>query len=791
MTAAKAATSALLTSLLLTSSPVTQAQSQSPAAPDTPRADQRLPVRRVVLYKSGVGYFEHLGKVRDAQNVTIDFTSGQLNDVLKSLTTLDLGGGRVTNVNFNSTAALERRLAALRLPLGQQATRAQLLNALRGARIDVGSATARIAGRLLSVERVERRRDASTSTSVDAVTIVTDAGDVQQIALDSGVTVRIVESGLNQEVAQYLSLVASERDQDLRQLTLATSGAGERDLFVSYISEVPVWKATYRLVLPATGEARQPLLQGWAIVDNTVGADWNNVELSLVAGAPQSFVQDISRPYYVQRPVVPVAERMLMTPQTFQAGLTTAGGGSISGVLTDPSGATLPGVTVTASWNGKRIATAVSDDRGRYRLTGLPAAQYVVEAELSSFRKVSRTVTVSGGADTIMNAKMDIGAMTEEMTVSAASRFRSTTTGGSGSGRGNAWALENGAADVTDALLDTRVDAARAAMQSEALAAQLGDLFEYKLKERVTLKKNQSALVPILSGNVTAEKVSVWNATSGGRPQRAIWMTNSTGLTLDGGTFSIVEGNAFAGEGLIEPLKAGARRLLSYALDLGFQVSAAGDLLPTPVTKITVNRGVLVQTNAARESRSYTARNEDTEARTLIIEHPARSGWVLGGAIKPEESTASWHRFRVVVAPKATSTFTVDETRQFSTQVQITDIESDHIAAYIHDKVISPQLEAALQEVVRRKAAIALLNTQGEAREGEESQINHDQERLRENMKALKGSGEEKALLQRYVKQLDEQENRLEALRKEIKALEEQIAKAETELAAYILTISG
>ena len=333
MTAAKASTCALLTALTLTGSTFVQAQApatpaQSPRqtaapAPAAQREDQRLPVRRVVLYKSGVGYFEHLGKVRGNQNVTIDFTSGQLNDVLKSLTTLDLGGGRVTNVNYNSTAALERRLAGLRIPLGQQATRGQLLNALRGTRVEVGGAATRVVGRLLSVERVERRRDASTSTTVDAVTLVTDGGDVQQIALDPGVTVRIAEPGLNQEVGQYLALVASERDQDLRQLTLATTGTGERDLFVSYISEVPVWKATYRLVLPAAADARKPLLQGWAIVDNTVGADWDNVELSLVAGAPQSFVQDISRPYYVQRPVVPLPERMSMTPQTHQGALTT------------------------------------------------------------------------------------------------------------------------------------------------------------------------------------------------------------------------------------------------------------------------------------------------------------------------------------------------------------------------------------------------------------------------------------------------------------------------------------
>src|SRR5262245_65241513 len=113
-------------------------QAQAPAPkPAAASSSDPLPVRRVVLYKSGVGYFEHLGRVRGNQAVTVDFTSGQLDDVLKSLTTIDLDGGRVLGISYNSDAGLDRRLAALRLPIGQEATRAQLLNALRGAKIEV------------------------------------------------------------------------------------------------------------------------------------------------------------------------------------------------------------------------------------------------------------------------------------------------------------------------------------------------------------------------------------------------------------------------------------------------------------------------------------------------------------------------------------------------------------------------------------------------------------------------------------------------------------------------------
>src|SRR5271156_307883 len=134
----------------------------------------KLPVRRVVLYKNGVGYFEHLGRVSGSQEVHIDFTSAQLNDVLKSLTVLDLSGGRITGVDYNSEAPLARRLATLRLALGEKPTQSEFLGALRGARIEVRSgAGAPIAGKLLSVER-KTRTGTAFAVETDEISLITD-----------------------------------------------------------------------------------------------------------------------------------------------------------------------------------------------------------------------------------------------------------------------------------------------------------------------------------------------------------------------------------------------------------------------------------------------------------------------------------------------------------------------------------------------------------------------------------------------------------------------------------------
>src|SRR5262249_4480861 len=152
------------------------------------------------------------------------------------------------------------------------------------------------------------------------LSVITDSGELRTFRLTPATSVHLLEHDVSQEVGRYLSLIASTRAADVRKMAISTEGNGERELMVSYISEVPVWKSTYRIVLPSDAK-QKPLLQGWAVVDNTVGEDWDNVELALVAGAPQSFVQNISQPYYARRPSVGLPELAMLTPQTHESTL--------------------------------------------------------------------------------------------------------------------------------------------------------------------------------------------------------------------------------------------------------------------------------------------------------------------------------------------------------------------------------------------------------------------------------------------------------------------------------------
>jgi len=754
------------------------AESSAKEATGAEAAATKLPVKRVVLFKNGVGYFEHLGRVRGNQDVSIDFTSGQLNDVLKSLTVLDLGSGRITGVSYNSDAPLSRRLAALRLPLGEQATVAQFLGALRGARIEVRSGGAVYTGRLLSIER-KTRVSGGTTLEVDVVSLVTDAGELRTIELGPTTSVRILERELSQEVNRYMGLVASTRDRDLRRMTISTAGSGERPLFVSYISEVPVWKTTYRLVLPSKANAK-PLLQGWAIVDNTVGEDWENVELSLVAGAPQSFIQNLSQPYYSRRPVVPLPESVQLTPQTHQATLAT-GTGQLSGQVTDPSGAVIPNATVRVyDESNNLVGETTSDDDGNYEFDSLPMGNHRVEVEQQGFQKmVFRGVNVSGG-ENVQNAQLNVGALAETVTVEAGAAFPRAPKASPGIAGGWGGGIAGG---KISNLLMLAPGVVRERLEAAAQAQQLGDLFEYKLKERVTIRKNQSALVPIVHAEIAAEKVSLWNESQGSpRPLRALWLTNSSNLTLDGGSFSVLEDETFAGEGLLDPLKPGEKRLLSYATDLGMMVDTKRESESQRVTRVRILRGVMIHTSELRERKTFTIRNEDTAARTVVIEHPVRPGWKLAKDLTPTETTPSYHRFRVAVESKKTTALVVNESHLLDSNYSITNLTDDQIALFLRQKTINAEVEAALRRIVAQKNVVAGFSAQINQRNAQIQKIFEDQQRLRENMKALKGSAEEKALLQRYTAQLNEQETRLDSLRKELADLEAQRQRAQSEL---------
>lgn len=745
-------------------------------------AADSLPVKRVVLYKNGVGYFEHVGSVRGNGSVTVGFSSSQLNDVLKSLTVLDLGGGRITGVGYGSMAPSNRLLSDAELNGNGHDSIASILEALRGSKIEVRSDGTTIAGRLLGVATQERFVN-GRNIETQVASVLTDGGELRSVELTQAVAVRLIESGVNARLGRYLDAVGAAKSSEFgdgnRSMVISTQGQGDRRLFVSYISEVPVWKSTYRISLDAKS-AGKATLQAWAIIDNTVGEDWKDVELSLVAGAPQSFVQNLSQPYYAKRPVVGLPEYASTMPQTHEATLTT-GAGKIVGVVRDPAGAALSNATVRAMVNDAPIAQSTTDRQGRFVLEGLPPEQVHLAVQALGFQR-SNVLAQSGSPEEI-EVTLNVGSAAQTVDVMAA---QPRVKAFAGTGR-ETKRPSSAAADAAPVAGLGGSAYPPVPPPPVATGQDLGDLFEYKMDSPISIAKNQSALVPIAQASITTEKVSLWKEGAGNeRPQSALWFTNTSKLTFDSGTVSVSEANAFAGEGIVELIRPGEKRLLTYATDLALTVSTNGSTEPQRVTRVNINRGTLHEESELREKKVYTVRNTDSAPRRLIIEEPIRAGYEVRGDTKPVEITAHLRRFALDVGPAATASLTVEEARKIFSSIQVSSITPDQIALFIRQGAIDAGMKSAFDDIVAQQAVVAGLESQKEAREAEKQKINSDQERVRENMKALRGTAEEKALVQRYAAQLNQQETRLVELDKETQALEKQSAAEEEKLTRMI-----
>jgi hypothetical protein len=259
-----------------------------------------VPVKRVVLFSSGVGYYEHDGTVHGDAATELRFKTDQINDVLKSLVLQDRDGGRVSAVTYPSQAPLSRTLKSFQVDITNNPSLADLLNQLRGARVTVQLPGERIAGTVLGVEsRSKEVPGAAAPVAVPTLNLM-NAGTIRAIELPAVSGLSFDDPQLQDELTKALSALAQARDQDKKPVTVDFSGTGDRHVRISYVVEAPVWKTSYRLLL-----GDQPArLQGWAIVENQTESDWNDISLSLISGRPISFMMDLYQPLYATRPTV-------------------------------------------------------------------------------------------------------------------------------------------------------------------------------------------------------------------------------------------------------------------------------------------------------------------------------------------------------------------------------------------------------------------------------------------------------------------------------------------------------
>ncbi|MDX2039641.1 MAG: carboxypeptidase regulatory-like domain-containing protein [Acidobacteriota bacterium] len=723
-------------------------------------------LKRVTLYKHGVGYFERQGKVNGDQQVTFLFDAAQMNDVLKSLVVLDLNKGKISSVTFDSTKPFDKRIEefGIRLDSTNVVGMTSLLGQLKGARVEVRTGATPTIGTVVGIEK-RIRYQAMERAEVQELVMVSEGGELRSIALDQIRGIKLLDAKVREDLEQYLSILQSTIHKNLRKLTISTTGTGERDLFVSYVVEAPVWKTTYRIVLDAKA---QPFLQGWALVDNVQDEDWANVTLSLVAGAPVSFIQDLQQPRYKQRPVVEMPDDLSIAPQVAEAPINgrlalVAGGGALEGIVRDANGSAISNATVrvTQIGSGAEI-TASTDYAGRYKLRGLAPGRYKVRVDSAGFKSsVVEGITLASGAVKQNSITMEVGGVSEMVTVNASADRLNT---------------ESSSISYSSAMR-----AKGSGVEADVETQDIGELFQYRIAHPVTIKRNSSALIPILQNSIEGETVSLYNRSAREQnPMSALYLTNNTGLTLESGPVTIIENDTYAGEALTARIKPNEKRFITYAVDLGCRVSVKEDEDNERATMTQFINGEMRVHYKQSKATTYTLTNLTDRAKTVYVEHAydKNSKWQLVKTAKPAETTDNFYRFKASVPPNTSTQLTVTEELPETTAFTISSVTTNDIEIYVKANYLTPQMKQMLESVVEAKVQISSLNRQLAEKRLEITGITRDQERMRENLKAMGKSEEEKQLVQRYVGKIAQGEDQLERLRvEEKKLIEEKDAK--------------
>lgn len=333
----------------------------------------------------------------------------------------------------------------------------------------------------------------------------------------------------------------------------------------------------------------------------------------------------------------------------------------------------------------------------------------------------------------------------------------------------------------------------RVEMQSTVAAAaegrELGELFEYRFAQPVTVRKNESAMLPFLQQPVTARKLLIFSEGPSPHPLNSAEIANNTGKTLDGGPITVFEAGAYGGEALMETLKAGDKRLISYGVDLGTRVTTQFESSRDAVREVRLARGVLTTRAAIQETRTYTIRNVDARAKTLLIEHPNRRDYKLLSP-KPSETTANAWRFEVKLDAGAAAKLPVQEERLQETSTAVVNVTPDTLLAYVQNKALRDAARKQLEQIAAEMRRAAETDASIRRTETQISELVQDQARLRENIQSLNRVAGQQEQVQKYARDLAAQESQLAGLRDQLAQRRKTKAEIEKSLNALIQSAS-
>jgi hypothetical protein len=510
------------------------------------------------------------------------------------------------------------------------------------------------------------------------------------------------------------------------------AGKGKRNVKTGYIQSTSVWKTSYRLAFDSSKTKSpnvHPLLQGWAVVENTTNEDWNNVDLNLIAGTPVSFTMNMAAPLFVQRTEVGVPFSGTLASQVYSESL-------------EPTGQPKTAFGIGPNFSSDEVKVGSAAPAPPAAVRGMMGPQG----------------SVGGGRD-----KRSVNA--NRLYVDAQNAL-----------------VVNGAARNSGIsakqLLEQRANVSN---------AERGELFEYAIDQPISLKRGEASMIPIVSQAIDGEKFSIFDTRDSDlHAVNGLRITNSTKLHLAGGPLTIYEDGTYAGDAQITDIAPGESRLISYSLDGDLVISRKELPENNYIMGFSVKNGVLSVSRKQRVINAYDLHNKaDAEKKVLILQ-PIINGYDLVEPAKPTEKAKDEYRFEIPVAAGKTTEFKSVSERTYSETAALLNTNIDTLLVYSRNEKISPKLKSALEEIIKRRNALTDIQNQRKALQDQIKNIDDDQDRIRQNMNSLPRDSD---LYKSYMAKLTTQETQLDSLRQQIAKLQDVETAANKSLSDYVQSL--
>ncbi len=723
----------------------------SPGAPQPPdngsgagerRSGQNLPIGQIVLFNSGVGYFQREGTIDGDARVDLQFPVNEVNDLLKSLVLQDLGNGNVSAISYDGQEPIEHTLKTFSIDLTGNPTFGQLLNQARGEKIEVtlqnsnGIATSTLTGTIVGMETATE----PGPREVHLLNLIGEEG-MRSVPLNSIQRVRFLNAALDSELHRALAVLANAHNSLKKNVTIQFRGDGKRTVKVGYVVEAPMWKSSYRIVLEKAGKTT---LQGWAIIENTSDEDWKDVRLALVSSRPISYQMDLYQPLFVPRPVVEPERFASLRPPEYQGPLMNfqnnaampGGLGGLTG-MGGMAGVGGQGFNQRPAQAGRQAAM-LDGAFNRYQMNNLawaPGLNRLTYEELQQRREEKKQAGEEG--------KKLAGAKDSSVEFDP----------------------------ITGASV-------------AALAETFGDQARYTIDHKISLARQRSALLPIVNHEIATQRVSIFNESVNNKfPLRGLKIKNATGQNLMQGPVTVYESGSYAGDARLPDLQANEERLLSFAIDQAVEVKREAKNDPDSLSVLRIVKGVLEETHRQRTTTKYLIRNRSDQERKLIVEHPIQPDWKLMGEEKPTERTRSVYRFEWKVPSGKGLEREVVEERTSGVRTALLRMAPSNLELLIRSTAASPKLREELRKIIETKKRLSDIQTEGGRLRSQLGEATQEQNRIRTSLDKVPANT---ALHKRYLEKLDKLETEIETLQKQIKENQEKEKKQSAEFENYL-----